>query len=176
MSEKSNNHSGFTLIELMITLAIAAVLMTLVAPSFQSTIRNNRTVTNANNLLASLNIARSEAIKRGVQVTIKRKGSTSKNWDAGWDIFTDIDGDGTVDTEDEILKTASALTDSYTLRANTPYADWIAYKPDGLAIASGGNAGTFRLCDDTADKNISRAIIINLTGRARIETGTASCP
>jgi len=184
--ENQNKNIGFTLIELIITLAIAAILMSLAAPSFQSTIRNNRTVTNANNLLASLNIARSEAIKRGTQVTLRRKGSTSQNWDNGWDIFTDLDGNGSLDddgdtvlcenVEDCLLRTTSALTNNYTLRTNTPYGDWISYKSDGLVLASGGTAGTFRLCDNTANTATSRAIIISTTGRARIATGTTSCP
>ncbi|QKV57365.1 MAG: GspH/FimT family pseudopilin [Dechloromonas sp.] len=61
---------GFTLIELLITFMIAAILAALAAPSFTSFIKNNRLTTTTNDLLADLALARSEAAKRGQQVTL----------------------------------------------------------------------------------------------------------
>lgn len=56
--------NGFTLVELMVTVAVLAILSTIAYPSFQSTIRSNRVATTTNELIASLALARSEAIKK----------------------------------------------------------------------------------------------------------------
>lgn len=171
-------HCGFTLVELMITLAIAGILLTIGVPSFQNMIRTNRTVTNTNNLVTALNLARSEAIKRGVQVTVKRKGTTSQNWDSGWDVFTDIDADGVLDIEDLLIRTYAPLTAGYTLRTGGNFDDWVAYLPSGLSRTPPGNLtnDTFRLCDDSASTTTSRAIKVSVSGRPRTLTGTGSCP
>ncbi|TNF61933.1 MAG: prepilin-type N-terminal cleavage/methylation domain-containing protein, partial [Burkholderiales bacterium] len=62
--------SGFTLIELMVTITVLAVLLGVGVPSFQATIQGNRITTAANDLVAALQYARSEAVRRGVNVTV----------------------------------------------------------------------------------------------------------
>ena len=59
------NASGFTLIELLVTVAVIAIVLTIGVPSFQQVIMTNRMATQANDLLGSMNLARSEAVKRG---------------------------------------------------------------------------------------------------------------
>jgi len=178
---------GFTLIELMVTVVITIILLTSAVPSFLDLIIKDRTITSANTLVTALNLARSESIKRGVQVSLKRKSATSKEWESGWDVFTDIDADGTLDDdsdtnlcesgEDCLLRTYGSLPTGYTLRSGGNYANWIAYLPSGLSRGSSGLANdTFRLCDADADTAKSRAISVNASGRPRTATGTASCP
>ena len=74
-------HSGFTLIELMITLAIASILLSVGIPSFQSIFEINRLATQANELVGAVNLARSEAIKRGQDVTVQASAGGFQN---GW--------------------------------------------------------------------------------------------
>ncbi|TAK62529.1 GspH/FimT family pseudopilin [Methylobacter sp.] len=175
MSNKLTKSLGFTLIELIVTISIVAILVGIAIPSFSSVIRSTRLTTYANELVTSLNLARSEAVKRGVQVSVRRKGSTNQNWDSGWDIFTDLDGDGILDTVDTLLKTYPALTNGFTLRTGTAgYQDFAAYLPSGLSLSSIGD--TFRLCDSSADTLNSRAIEINAVGRSRTYQGTTACP
>lgn len=182
-----NKQRGFTLIELLTTLIIAGILLAIAVPGYQEFIRKNHTVTQTNNLVASLSLARSEAIKRGVQVTIRRKGITSQDWDSGWDIFTDIDGLGTLTDdadanlcetgEDCLLRTYDSLPTGYTLRTGANYDDWVAYLPSGFSTSSGGLANdTFRICAYNADTSKSRAVAVSASGRPRTSTGTASCP
>lgn len=76
---------GFTLIELMITIAIAAILMALAAPSFTRAIQDNRVTTQANDLLTSIAVARSEAIKRGQNVSMT---PTANDFANGWCVHT----------------------------------------------------------------------------------------
>lgn len=177
MSNEQTNSLGFTMVELIVTISIAGILMGIAIPSFTSIVRSTRLTTYANELVASLNLARSEAVKRGVQVSIRRKGSTNQNWDAGWDIFTDLDGDGVLDTADTLLKTYPALTNSYTLRTGTSgYQTFAAYLPSGLSVNSSGD--TFRLCAGSTSTSASnsRSIAINALGRPRTTEGATSCP
>ncbi|MDO9270482.1 MAG: GspH/FimT family pseudopilin [Methylobacter sp.] len=175
MSNKLTKSLGFTMIELIVTISIVAILIGIAIPSFNSIISSTRLTTYANELVASLNLARSEAVKRGVQVSVRRKGSTNQNWDAGWDIFTDSDGDGVFDAADTLLKTYPALTNGFTLRTGTVgYQDFAAYLPSGLSLSSIGD--TFRLCASPADTANSRAIAINAVGRPKASEKTAACP
>ena len=67
-----NANNGFTLIELMVTVAVLAIVLSLGVPSYRALIINNRLTAQANALVASINLARSEAIKRGVRVWVYR--------------------------------------------------------------------------------------------------------
>jgi type IV fimbrial biogenesis protein FimT len=166
---------GLTLPELVMTVCISVILAGIAIPSFIDVITNNRTATIANQLITALAYARSEAIKRGSQVTIKHKGTTARVWDDGWDVFTDSNRNGKIDMSDELLKTYDALPEGYTLRTGGNYASWVAYAATGVSRGATGFANdTFSLCDSSRDTNKSRAIIIKM-GRARTETGAAKC-
>ena len=144
-----NRNKGFTLVELMITLAIAAILMALAVPSFNSTIKNNRISTQASELITSLNYVRSEAIKRGADVTI---GRADVNWENGWIITTGI----------TTLRNHAAFEGTNTLEGTA-----IAVTYRGTGRTTDTNDITFTLCDDR-ENSTGRLIEISLTGRASI--------
>ena len=161
-------NKGFTLLELMVTVAIAGILVGIAIPSFTSIITSNRLTTYANELVTALNLARSEAIKRGQHVVVIKTGA---NWENGWQVFVDIDRSTTakqnaLNTSDIVLRAYSALPSSYTLRGNNNFTNFIRYQPDG----SSNNIGSFVLCENsdgnnTPEANTSKLITINFTGR-----------
>jgi type IV fimbrial biogenesis protein FimT len=172
MHNQPEYSSGFTLIELMVTIVIAAILFGVAIPSFSSTITYSRLTSSANDLVLALNFARSEAVKRGQQVVVRKAGA---NWENGWQVFVDIDRStsakqNVLDVGTDIeLKVFSALPGSYTLRGNTNFVDFIRYQPNG----SSNNLGSFVLCDNSDRNNIPEAntaklVTVNFAGRIHI--------
>ena len=91
--------NGFTLVELMVTVAVLAIVAAIAFPSFQGTLRSNRVASANNEVLGLLSLARSEAIRsnRGGGVCGSSDGaSCDGSWSAGMLAFTDTDGDGTM--------------------------------------------------------------------------------
>lgn len=168
-----NRQIGFTLIELMLTVAIAAILLTVGVPSFRDLILNNRIVTQTNDLLGALSLARSEAIKRGVRVVMCRStGSdcatdSTSVWEAEWIIFPDPNGSGVRDVDEPIIRVRESVGGVMTIRTGGTFTRWIAYQPSGVSIGNTGlGTGTFRICDSRGLDH-ARFVVINSTGRAR---------
>jgi len=163
--------SGFTLLELIVAISIAGILMAMAIPSFSDMMRDNRLTTYANEFVTSLNIARSEAVKRGTTVTLRKIGGTGTYWStSGWNVFVDNDADGTLDAGEEIIRTYNALPNGYTLVGdNTNITNYLSYKPNGMTnVLIPG----FVLCDNrdgnnTIERYTARIIYIK-TGRIRM--------
>ncbi|MGZ8239919.1 MAG: GspH/FimT family pseudopilin [Methylobacter sp.] len=180
MHNKSEENRGFTLIELMITISIAAILMAIAMPSFTSTIRSNRLTTYANEFVTALNLARSEAIKRGVSVSVREAdnfsstysgvvAATGYHWENGWDVFTDVNNDGQFNGADTLLKTFPALPSSFLLRGNNNFVNFIRYASSGIS----NNIGSFVICDNSDGNNLpeantSKLITVNAIGRPHL--------
>ncbi len=162
--------TGFTLIELVVTVAMAAIVLTVGVPSFKEMTINNRLTTATNMLVGSLNLARSEAIKRGKAISICKSNTgtsctgSGTQWEDGWIVFVNEDKDSPaqVDSGEEILRVLPGLRDSYSLRSNN-FTNFLTYKASGQS----NNNGRFVICHENQIKN-SRAIFINKTGRVRI--------
>ncbi len=189
MPKYSFKTEGFTLIELVMTMAIAGILVTIAIPSFNSTLTSSRLTSYANDLVGALNLARSEAVRRGIQVTVSNNG-TPTHWESGWTVFVDINGDETYNppdnlcttnaigahTEDCLLRVYPGLANGYTLTTGgSLYKKAAAYLPSGMSYTFVGDK--FRLCNGT-DMTTSRTIVVDNVGRVRVTSvGTAiSCP
>lgn len=98
---------GFSLIELMVTVAVLAIVVAIGLPSFQGSLRSNRVATASNELAASVSLARSEALRSpgGAAICGTTDGATcSADWDRGWMVWTDTDGNGSPGLNDRILR------------------------------------------------------------------------
>lgn len=170
MNEHVQSFNGFTLIELIITLAVASILLAMAVPSFQETVKSNRMAANVNEFIGALNLARSEAIKRGAPVSVcwsgdgANCGAGGANWTNGWIVFFDSDGDGVVDNanQDTVLRVYPELGNNLTLDGNNTFTNRITYRSKGFAPN-----GTLVMCDDRGYGDDARAIVIARTGRAQ---------
>ena len=163
--------SGFTLWELMVTVTVAAVVAAIALPSYQPIVRAGRLTAQIYDFDAALNLARSEAVKRGTTVTVCPStdqascGASGTHWEQGWIVFVDTNNNQTVDTGEQILRAEKALTSGYTLRGTsaTTLASYLTANSKGALNAT----GTFVLCQNST-LNPSRAILVNSAGRIAI--------
>lgn len=111
-------NSGFTVIEVLVVVAILGVLAALAAPSFRPIIEKWRVQQAVESMRSTLYYARSEAIKRGGRITVLKntltsecpQASTSQEWSCGWIVFIDTNDSGTRQATEEILKTFATPT------------------------------------------------------------------
>lgn len=172
MSMRQPRQCGVTLIELLVTLSIAVILMTIAVPNFQDFSRRNRIESATSDLMATLSYARSEAIRRGVKVSVCRSNTginctTTGPWQSGWIVFTNPNNDNNVDSGEEILRVHQALPEQITL--NTDFTNRITYQPDGRITNHVG--GSFFICYGGTPANARRIAVIG-SGRARVEDAT----
>ncbi len=167
---------GMTLLELLVTLAVVGILVAIGVPSMTTFIKNDRITTQINTLVGHLALARSEAVKRAAPVSVCVSSNTTvctggTNWEQGWIVYVDTNGNGTRDGGEEILRAQQLLEGGVTL---TPQiiASQVAYDYRGFADAA--SVGSFSLCDERG-ANYGRAIAISNTGRVRKEANVI-CP
>lgn len=168
---------GFTIIELMITVTVAAILMAIAVPGFQDLIANNQRAAVVNDFMASLHIARSEAITRNTRVVVcastdQLTCDAGTDWSKGWMAFADADNDRVLDAG-EVLLDAHQEVPQHKISSSTFLAD-VSYRPNGRVMAAdvGTNTGEFKVCDDRGPE-YSRIIIIGPSGRPRSSPTTA---
>ena len=167
--------AGFTLIELVMTVAIAAIMLTLAVPSFNDTIRNNRLTTAANNMMAGINTARAEAIRRGRLVSIcpSADGATcSADWSAGWMVYLEKDTVkmGSAPDIDTVLQVNDATTKTVLTRTAGTKA-YIRFGPRGTPE----EAFTLQVKPDTCKSGYQiREVSIGAAGRPAVSKST--CP
>ena len=171
-----SRHSGFTLIELLVALSVLAILLALAAPNLQALARNNRLTGLTNDLVSTLNLARSEAVKRGGRITVCKSAnpgaaapicSTSANWRDGWLVFLDTSGTvGVFDGTDVRLKVGQPAGGNATITPGTAFANFVSYLPSGASSASANMV----VCLET----VSRTISINTTGRIQTSSGVCA--
>jgi type IV fimbrial biogenesis protein FimT len=161
---------GFSLIELLVVLAIAAVLLGIGVPNMQQYVVTSRLSGASNDLFTALNVARSEAVRRGVQVTLATNGAAgSRDWTTGWTMFVDTNADGALTAGEEVLRVGAAQDVPMTVFGSANFGTFVAFDSTGRLTTGGGS---FVICHGTAlvvdGIARSRAVVINSAGRVRI--------
>ena len=159
---------GFTLIELMVVLALAAIIATFAAPSFQSSMARQKLNLAASDLLVSATQARSEASKNNRPAIVQPVTSDS-DWSQGWRIYVDMDNSKTYNEGDFLVTTVPAAASSVKLY-ETPTLDpnFIGFDANGFAL--GSNAGRIVFSSSILGSAYRKGVVIARTGRARICT------
>lgn len=166
-----HRQTGFTLVELMIVCVIAAIVMVWGIPSYQDMLRNQQRDAALFDLIADLNLARSESLKRGTSVTLCRSSSGtacatgSTGYETGWVVFTDPQSSGaqgTVDTGETILRNHPAPAGTLTIRGNNNVQNRVTFNPN-LRV---NTFGTLAVCD-ARGASYARAVVIDSVGRVR---------
>ncbi len=165
------------MIELMVTVAVMAIILALAAPSFRDFIINNRLTAQINDLVADISLARSEAASRGLRVTLCASSDLSSctgagdAWQGGRIVFVDTNANGTREAAEQILKRTESVGGSRTLVAsgfsNTYF---LSFRPYGGLLPATG--GSFKLCDP--DIGTGRTVVVAATGRP--SASKVACP
>ncbi|MCD9029785.1 Tfp pilus assembly protein FimT/FimU [Luteimonas sp. BDR2-5] len=168
--------SGFTLIELMIALAIAAITLTIGMPAFSAAIERNRVQTALHLVSADLAMARSTAVMRRDQVVVCPRTPDARcrddmDWSFGWIVFTDSDGNRQPDQPGDLLRVsdppAGASNGALQLSATRKF---LRYQRDGR---SAGTNLTVRVC---AGGKLNGEVVVNNLGRVRSQRHAAPPP
>lgn len=180
---------GFTLLELMVVVIVLALLLAIALPTFEATINNNRLAGASNELMASIQTARMEAVRRNQRAAVclsdnaKSAAPTCATSDInGWITFVDANKNGTFNAGDTLLRTAS-IPGKVEVHDSTNIAGSISFRSDGFARTSAGDLlfGAIDLCIDTTHvaKNV-RHVIIGAGSRVSISSakipGTCQVP
>lgn len=176
---------GFTLIELMVTVALAAILALVAAPSLSAFKRNAELTSVTNSLVAALSTARSEALKRNYNVFVTTQ---TGNWQGGWVVFVDVNGNGVLDAATDIaISTQPALASYYGVTGGHLNSSngqrYVMFNGSGFARQVGSSANAFSTITggantqveiartDLADNQVkfdqTRRIFVAITGRIR---------
>lgn len=186
--DRGDTYRGFTLIEMLVVLALIAILISLSTP-LSNIYRQNRVSTNVQGFVGALNVARTEAVSRRVPVSICVPSRTTTNgvttiscepqvddttnWSNGWIVFTDTTGNGNCVFEpgntpnaDQIISEQSPMGDGFKFGFNS--ASCISYTPEGVVTAT--STGVWTLCDPSRKTAFKRGIDISLSGRVQMLT------
>lgn len=183
---------GFTLIELMITLAVAAILLTLAIGGWQSVVQSNRATSRVNQLLSSVQFARSEAIKRAARVSVCATSNPTRNnptcggtWQQGWLVFVNDPATAVnqFDPPGDILVGRGVPSGGdLTISHSSPSV--LTFDSQGFPSGTTGSTApsSFYLCDSrrlSSDDHV-RVIDVTPTGRAAVRglrpSETPICP
>lgn len=155
---------------------VLSVLTAVATPSLSRLIDSSRLTSYSNGFLSAMYLARSEAIKRNGRVGLCKSTnglgcSAGGGWEQGWIVFHDSNDNGVADAGEPVIHSSQALPTGFRLSGNRNVAQYISFVPSGRnRLASGAfQAGTLTLCRQSGTTTEGRQIVINDSGRARVE-------
>jgi type IV fimbrial biogenesis protein FimT len=173
--------AGFSLIELLIAVAIFGLLVLAAGPSYRHWIATQQLANHAHFLAGTLNQARSEAIKSGYRVNLcksrdrRQCADDGGGWESGWILYVDENQDGEIGDGEPVIRRGGPPGNDITVRGNRPVADYVSYTSLGHARMLSGalQMGTFVVCKPGQDE---LHVVLANSGRARVQPTTQPCP
>jgi type IV fimbrial biogenesis protein FimT len=182
--QRPGNLSGISIVELVITLAVVSILATTGVPAFSSFIQTNRISESAFDVLGTIQLARTEAVKRRTRVILCRSadpvlptpscGGSPNTWTTGWLVFASGDGNNTYEAAtDTLLGVGLVDSPSVSVITNSNSNNNLEYNSDGTTNESG--TARFAVCDKRGGA-FGRQIDVPAHGRPKFIKGTSASP
>jgi type IV fimbrial biogenesis protein FimT len=178
---------GFTLIEMMVTVGVAAILLGLGVPAFLTTVQDMRMTASVNDLLVSMQLARSESIKRHLPGTVCHSdnataaapGCGGAGWQDGWIVFVDgtdanPDPNGSFDAGEELIHSGAGFKKVMAVAepGSEPLADYLTFLGTGFPQGDVPGGRNLILCDDRHSNTAGRILNVSQTGRPQVRRVT----
>lgn len=167
MRQSHRHLQGFTLIELMIAISVAAILIGVGVPGMRNMILDNRRAAVVNEIVTGISQARAAAFARNLPVVMcvaddaaNPASCNAGNWADGWFVFVDADDDGTYDTGEQILKINGAASQGVTITTTA------GFTTRTFTRNSLGAQGTITVCA----RNSGRGVVVDEIGHSRLTT------
>jgi type IV fimbrial biogenesis protein FimT len=158
--------TGVSLVELLITLGVATILLSVAVPSFRTISMNSKQAGTVNELVAGMHLARNTAItlnaRVGVCTSVSGVACEAVGWNKGWIAFHDLDNDQARDADETILATGSEV-DSITIES-AQFPTSFTYRPNGRVL---NGTGEFALCDKRGSEH-AKVVLLDMSGRPRL--------
>lgn len=168
-------HKGFTLIDLLTSLSVLAILLAIGLPNFSYAIQQTRVKTATYSLLEAISLTRSQAVFSNKRATIRKQNE----WHGGWEIFIDKNNDGVRNSDETLVQQHESLK-GVRITTNQPVKNYVSYIATGESRNASGTdgggfqAGTFTVCP--AAKGRGFVLVLARGGRVRMaEINEASC-
>jgi len=178
---KTEKNQGFTLVEVLMAIMIVGILAAVAIPAMGNFIRNSRITASVNDFVTAVTIARSEATKRRGIMTIcpsndplaATPSCAETEWENGWLVFADADGDAVLDAGEEVVHRQAPLTEVF-IRTSNDLEKYVSFSSRGETRSTTGASvtGNLVVCDDRGiqsidDVSTARGLVISRTGRAQ---------
>jgi type IV fimbrial biogenesis protein FimT len=181
---RQQTQAGFTLTELMVVIAIVAILLSIGVPSYKYISNSYRISAEVNGLLGDAEFARSEAIKEGQQIVLCTSTTLTTcagvdTWQVGWIVCVDLNNNGTCDAGEPVLRTQQTWvnTDTFVSNALGNPASTVVFNREGFAVGFPAQV-IMTLHDATANPAWTRCLEIQTVGLMTVLnhiTAPASC-
>lgn len=159
---------GVTLLELMVAITVLAILAGIGVPAFSNIMRNNAIAAQASNLVSALSLARSEAMKRGIRVSVCPSNDSgnacTEDWNNGWLVFADDFGAaGVLEASDVPIQQFAGSNSGVTVATDVPA---VVFMPS--AATNSGAALNFSLTKEGCTQDERRQITVDPSGRVSL--------
>lgn len=177
ISRRPAGMRGLTLVELLAVVAIVAILLGGAGPSLADLLASMRVTAAANDFLAGLFLARSEAAKRNARVVMCKSAdgetcTAADDWDQGWILFHDVDNDASRSPGEPVIWREARAGAGIKVAGNASVAKYVSFDPaGGTKLANGAfQAGAVTVCRRGVANAKGRKIVLNAAGRPRVQT------